>query len=159
MSIFEKIFKSLVYSTTEKPKHYVHVDKPKTFQELRQVQYNNWCRAKGVYNGSYLPTDPNKLCESGKKGWIEKSCVNDKTGLHRTFQRKSNGQIVDYHYSQIKKNGIIVDEHYHWWEIFSLEKNPHKLENEKYRNRYGDICLNGSKESHLAPLDKDYNYK
>ena len=43
MIILNKIARSVVYSCTEKPTHYVHVDNPKTLQELRQVQYNNWC--------------------------------------------------------------------------------------------------------------------
>lgn len=37
-----------------------------------------------------------------------------------------------------------------------IEKTP---ESEKYRNRYGKICADGSRESHLAPLDKKYDFR
>ena len=159
MKILNKIARSVVYSCTEKPTHYVHVDNPKTLQELRQVQYNNWCKAKGVYNGSYLPKDPNKLKETGKKGWRETTSPYDKTGTHRTFQRKSSGQVVDYHYKAPTKRGTIADEHYHWWKAFTIKENRKTPDSEKYRNRYGKTCSDGSPESHLAPLDKDYIFK
>lgn len=45
----------------------------------------------GVYNGSYLPENPNKLTKFGKKGWQEITSLNDETGLHRTFQKNSSG--------------------------------------------------------------------
>ena len=159
MRILKKIARSVVYHCTEKPTHYVHMDKPKTLQEHRQVQYNNWCKAKGVYNGSYLPKDPNKLKETGKKGWRETTSPYDKTGKHRTFRRKSSGQVVDYHYKAPTQRGTIADEHYHWWEIFSFEKQPKKPKHGNYRDRYGNVCSEGSKESHLAPLDKKYDFK
>ena len=159
MGILKKIARSFVYHYTEKPLHYVHVDKPKTLQECRQVQYNNWCKAKGVYNGSYLPKNPNKLKATGKKGWIEITSPYDKTGTHRTFQRKSSGQVVDYHCKAPTKRGTIADEHYHWWEVFSFEEQPRKPKHTNYRDRYGNVCNKGSRESHLAPLDKKYDFK
>lgn len=69
-----------------------------------------------------MPKNPNKLKTTGKKGWIEITSPYDKTGTHRTFQRKSSGQVVDYHYKAPTKRGIIADEHYHWWEVFSFEE-------------------------------------
>ena len=156
MRILNKIAKSFVYHCTEKPTHYVHVDNPKTLQEHRQVQYNNWCKAKGVYNGSYLPKNPSTL---NRKGWRETTSPKDTTGLHRRFQRKSSGQVVDYHEKAPTKKGTIADEHYHWWEAFSLEESPKKPKGTQYRDRYGNVCSEGSRESHLAPLDKKYDFK
>lgn len=156
MGFLNKITKSFVYHCTEKPAYYVHVDNPKTLQEYRQVQYNNWCKAKGVYNGSYLPKNPSTLKH---KGWREITSGKDTTGLHRRFQLKSSGQIVDYHEKTPTKRGTIADEHYHWWEAFSLEDIPKKPKKTQYRDRYGNVCREGSKESHLAPLDKKYNFK
>ncbi len=149
MSIFSKIGRSIVYHTTKKPSHYIHVVKPKSLQDLRQIQYNNWCKCKGVYNGSYLPSDPNKLT---KKGWIESQGKPDKTV--RNFQRKSSGQMVRFDAENEKQNN-----HYHWkngTDKISIRKTePSK----KYIDRYGNICAEKSPESHLAPLDKDYIYK
>lgn len=156
MRFINKITRSFVYHCTEKPTHYVHVDKPKTLQEHRQVQYNNWCKSKGVYNGSYLPKNPNTL---NHKGWREITSSKDITGLHRRFQRKSSGQIVDYHEKTPNKKGEITDEHYHWWEVFSFEEQPRKPKHTNYRDRYGNVCSKGSRESHLAPLDKEYDFK
>lgn len=157
MGILKKIARSVVYHCTERPSHYVHVDEPKTLQEYRQVQYNNWCKFKGVYNGSYLPKDPNRLKESSKKGWIEITSFKNETGRHRTFKRKSSGQVVDYHFKAPTKRGTIADEHYHWRNGFVLNK-P-KKNKMIYLNRFGNPCLKNSKESHLAPFDKDYDYK
>ena len=159
MGILKKIARSVIYNCTEKPTHYVHVDNPKTMQEHRQVQYNNWCKAKGVYNGSYLPKNPNKLRETGKKGWRETTSPKDTTGLHRTFQRKSSGQVVNYHEKTLTKKCTVANEHYHWWEAFSFEMNPKKPKGTQYRDRYGNVCREGTRESHLAPLDKNYEFK
>lgn len=156
MRILNKIIKSVVYHCTEKPEHYVHVDEPKTMQERRQVQYNNWCKAKGVYNGSYLPKNPNLLMSSGKKGWVEITSLNDSTRRHRTFRRKSSGQVVDYHYKCLTKRNTIADEHYHWNNL-SYTKKMGKMN--KYIDRYGKLCNAKSQESHLAPLDKKYIFK
>lgn len=156
MGILNKIAKGFIYHCTEKPSHYVHVDNPKTLQDYRQVQYNNWCKAKAVYNGSYLPKIPSTL---NRKGWRETTSPKDTTGLHRRFQRKSSGQVVDYHGKAPTKKGTIADEHYHWWESFSSEDRPKKPKGTLYRDRYGNVCSEGSRESHLAPLDKKYDFK
>ncbi len=92
MGILNKIARSVVYHCTEKPSHYVHVDKPKTLQEYRQVQYNNLCMAKRVYNGSYLPKNPNTL---NHKGWMDITSSKNKSGK-KHYMRKSSGQIVRF---------------------------------------------------------------
>lgn len=159
MGILNKIIKSVVYHCTEKPEHYVHVDEPKTMQERRQVQYNNWCKAKGVYNGSYLPKNPNLLMSSGKKGWVEMTSCKDGTSNHRIFRRKSSGQVVDYNGKTLTNRNTMADEHYHWRTASTIKGNR-KISNAiKYRDRYGNTCSKGSKESHLAPLDKKYIFK
>lgn len=144
MGIFSKIARSVVYRCTEKPTHYVHVDKPKTMQEHRQVQYNNWCKAKGVYNGSYLPKNPDTLL---RKGWTESTHVNNISGK-RHFSRKSFGQIVRFD----PENNNQID-HYHWHNP-SPTKTGHKVKTE-YLDRFGQPCTKYDDQHHLAPLDKD----
>lgn len=68
MYFLKNIFRHFVYYNTKKPKCYVHIDEAKSLQDFRQIQYNNWCKRNAVYNGSYLPTNPNVLIH---KGWIE----------------------------------------------------------------------------------------
>ena len=41
----------------------------------------------------------------------------------------------------------------------TIKENRKTPESEKYRNRYGKICADGSRESHLAPLDKKYDFR
>ena len=144
MNLSKKIVNSIIYSLTKKPSHYVHIDNPKTLQEYRQVQYNNWCRAKGVYNGSYLPKNPNKLCKSGKKGWFETKGKPDKS--IRNFQRKSSGQRVRF-------DDETVDQiaHYHWMNPYPTIPG-HKLKT-IYLDRYGKPCTENDDLHHLAPLD------
>jgi hypothetical protein len=67
MKLINHLTKSMIYKLTSKPECYVHIDNPKTLQEKRQVQYNRWCKAKGVFNGSYLPQKPDTLTK--KVGW------------------------------------------------------------------------------------------
>lgn len=148
--MLRKIIKSIIYAITDKPDCYVHIDKPKSFQDLRQIQYNNWCKSKGVYNGSYLPKDPKKLT---KKGWEAKAQNKDRE-TNIKFTRKSTGQVVSYEKDRVKPNRTIVDAHYHWYNDYD-----NKIPNTMYRDRYGKICAQKTKESHLAPLDKDYNWK
>lgn len=96
----------------------------------------------------------------GDGWWIGYNKINKyKTGTHRIFQRKSSGQVVDYHCKAPTKRGTIADEHYHWWEVFSFEEQPRKPKHTNYRDRYGNVCNKGSRESHLAALDKDYIFK
>lgn len=152
MSLLRKV----VYALTQKPKHYVHIDTPKSLQDYRQMQYNNWCKRYGVYNGSYLPKKPDTLI---KKGWIEVTPKINNSGDNREFQRKSDSQYVHHEKTKHDKNGRLIDEHYHWknaknhseWKKVSYEI--------KYIDRYGNTCKKRSEQSHLAPLDKDYNYR
>ena len=146
MKIIDKIMKNLVYHLTDKPKQYVHVDKPKSLQDDRQVQYNKWCKAKSVYNGSYLPSNPDVLTESGKKGWYETK--GSKDGKIRNFKRKSSGQTVRYDGETDKQIA-----HYHWNNPKPTIRNL-KLQT-KYLDRYGNPCTERDDSHHLAPLDKN----
>lgn len=66
MSFIKNLENSLIYHLTKKPTEYVRIDEPKTLQDCRQIQFNKWCKAKGVFCGSYLPKNPKKI---EKKGW------------------------------------------------------------------------------------------
>ena len=152
-----KLIDKIVFMFTKKPEHYVRVKRINSLQDLRQIQYNKWCKAKGVYNGSFLPKDPDLLTESGKKGWFEEEdSFKDVTKKHRIFKRKSSGQVVDYHSRKLKSSGNVYEyEHYHW-------RNPNvnkKNDLQKYIDRYGNVCGKKTPQSHLAPLDNDYKYK
>jgi hypothetical protein len=146
MWLVKNIQRRIIYRFTKKPECYVHIDKPKTWQEKRQVQYNNWCKAKGVYNGSYLPKNPDTL---KRKGWNETTHPKNKT--NKEYQRKSTGQTVRYDPPrQRPKSDVIEDEHYHWF-----KDKDKKL----CRDKYGNECIEKKPQSHLAPFDKKYNYK
>ncbi len=151
--MLNKIFNNFVYKFTKKPDHYIHVDNPKNLQDYRQIQYNNWCKRKGVYNGSYLPENPNTLL---KKGWrnITRSKIDD----HYKYERKSSKQVVRFDKDKIEK-GILKDKHYHW-ENPKLDTTSSYLKKKtNYIDRYGKVCARKSKESHIAPKDRKYDYK
>lgn len=144
MNFFNKLFNKFVYLNTVKPQHYIHVDKPKTLQDHRQIQYNKWCKRYGVYNGSYLPKECDTL---HRKGWIETKRYDSK---RRFFQRKSSGQRV-----RLDLENIDQIEHYHWINPKPTKKHRLKLE---YLDRYGNPCSKKDQGHHLAPLDKDCPY-
>lgn len=148
MGLFDKISKSIIYHTTDKPKHYVHIDKPKTNQEKRQVQYNNWCKRYGVYNGSYLPKQPKTL---EHKGWND--VTKSTNGDQRRYERKSSGQVVRYDNENEGQYG-----HYHW-KNDNPTKRPGGHLMQEYLDRYGKPCTDRGLPHHLAPLDKDYKEK
>jgi len=137
-----------IYSKTKKPKEYVRVDNPKTDQEKRQVMFNNWCKAKKVYCGSYLPVQHKDLL---KKGWIltgkhfyKRSDRNTNKLLHRPiyqYERKSTGQKVEFH--REFEEGYV--EHYHW-----------KADGKQFKNRYGKVVSAYDPTHHLVALDMDY---
>lgn len=152
MGIIKSLANKIVYSLTKKPEHYVHVDKPKNLQDLRQIQYNNWCKAKGVYNGSYLPEKPDTLL---KKGWVDTTSPKNKTGYIRDFTRKSSGQKVQFNDGRFNDKSEWEEKHYHW-ENPNPDKTTGKTKDATKRlDRYGLPCGNEHR-SHLAPLDKDY---
>ena len=135
-----------IYSKTKKPKEYVRVDNPKTDQEKRQVMFNNWCKVKKVYCGSYLPVQHKDLL---KKGWILIGKHFYRKGrseyLHHRpiyqYKRKSTGQKVEFH--REFEEGYV--EHYHW------------IINKKlYKDRYGVVGKKGQIEHHLVALDMDF---
>lgn len=158
MRFTKKFTKEFVYSVTKKPDCYVRVDNPKTLQDLRQIQYNNWCKAKGVYSGSYLPANPDLLQKNGKKGWQETTNPRNTTGDNREFTRMSTGQVVRHEKTKYIRNKTI-DEHYHWLTANSKNQKRKNQKNALYYDRYGKTCAEGSKESHLAPFDKNYNFR
>ncbi len=143
----QKKFNEYVYKHTEKPTQYIRVDNPTSLQEYRQIQYNNWCKRKGVYNGSYLPENPDIL---KKKGWQETKGKAD--GTIRNFRRKSTKQEIQFN-DEKYKNEQREYKHYHW---INRDKTTGKeVKNEERFDRYGKICRKHSKESHLFPYDKD----
>ena len=137
-----------IYSKTSKPKEYIRVDKPKTDQEKRQVMFNNWCKAKKVYCGSYLPVNHKDLL---KKGWIsigkrfyKKKDKNTKNLLHRPiyqYKRKSTNQKVEFH-REFEKGYV---EHYHW-----------VIGHKRFKDRYGKEVSYYDPSHHLVALDMDY---
>ena len=153
----------LIYHITKKPDCYKRVkNPPQTLlqkllhpQQARQQQYNDWCIKYGVYCGSYLPENPNTLL---KKGWNETTHPNNKTGDHRDFQRKSTKQTVRFD-NQKYKNGKCEDKHYHWNNATTTQSKRALTNDKKYLDRYGNPCAKDSPESHLAPKDKNYNYR
>ena len=153
--VLQKMFNRYVYEHTKKPTHYVRIANPKSLQDFRQIQFNRWSKRFGVYSGSYLPDDPLTL---RKKGWNEQTSPKNTTGDHRTFQRKSTGQLVRFDRKSFKK-GRFEDEHYHWKNAKSDREFRKKDESEKYIDRYGNICADKSPESHLAPKDKNYHFR
>lgn len=151
MNMIKKIKNRMIYSLTEKPSCYVHVDEPKSLQDYRQLQYNNWCKAKGVFNGSYLPYKPETLL---KRGWKDISVEEYKNRHPSSYQlqRKSTGQIVRY-----EEENETQYAHYHWENRTSLDGD---LKNDAYYlDRYGKVCRKNSHKSHLAPFDKKYKKK
>ncbi len=153
--MLKKLKRKIVYAMTEKPEHYVHVDTPKTLQDHRQVQYNNWCKRKGVYNGSYLPEDPQTLL---RKGWTDKKDTGGKLGSQK-YIRKSSGQKVMFHKEKVLESGMPEDKHYHWFNQNAKIANGKVDQETGMMTRYGEPCKAHSKPSHLAPLDKKYNYR
>lgn len=107
MKLLKKIRNYFVYNLTQKPECYVHIDKPKSLQDERQIQYNKWCKRYGVYNGSYLP-DNHKILT--KKGWVDATSRKNKSGSNEIYYRKSTGQTIRHEAKTSKK-----DEHYHWF--------------------------------------------
>ncbi len=145
MGILDKICRSAIYHCTKKTEQYVHVDKHKSLQDYRQIQYNNWCKVKGVYNGSYLPNDGNTLIH---KGWKEVTSPDNDSKKNKAFQRKSTGQVVRFDFET--ENQIA---HYYW-----RNPNPTKVHYKMktiYLDRYGKPCTKRDPNHHLAPLDKD----
>ena len=152
MGIFTKLLSDkIIFKLTKKPECYIHVDKIKTIQDRRQVQYNNWCKAKGVFNGSYLPSNPDLLL---RKGWYE----DDECGPDsRHFVRKSTEQKVRYD-DDYYKNGYFIKKHIHW--EAGKEKKKENGVKYKYFDRYGVLCsADDIQRAHLMPYDRTFNSK
>lgn len=148
-SLIDKI----IYSITEKPKHYVEVkNPPKTAieklarpQDARQVQFNRWSKRYKIYSGSYLPENDRRLL---KKGWEDKKTLQNGG---RIMQRKSSGQTI-------RSEWHGQPHHYHWLDFWV---NP--FVNSKYRkfkkrefggervyyNRYGQLTNRFDPEHHI----------
>ena len=142
-------FRKKIFKKTTKPIEYVHIENPKSNQDYRQLHFNAWSKVHGVYSGSYLPRDPNKLL---KKGWKK---IFSLTKLKKAiYERKSTKQQVLFEKANDKGN-VDVD-HYHWFIGDHKDKINHKFlyNNSKVK------CKKGSDETHLLPLDKEkYNSK
>ena len=149
----------IIFSITEKPKHYVEVkNPPKTAreklarpQDARQVQYNKWSKRFKIYSGSYLPENDRRLL---KKGWEDKKLL--KNG-GKIIQRKSTGQTVrsDWHGQP---------HHYHWLDLwikpFVNSQHRHFKKREfsgesVYYDKYGQLTHRGDPEHHLYGDKKD----
>ena len=131
-------FLNFLFTKTKKPENYVRVRKPKTLQDYRQISFNNWCKAKKVYCGAFMPEEPDDLLN---KGWIE-----TKGGKkNRNFIRKSTKQKVRFDSEKVFRQ-TFKPKHYHW--LFN---------DDIYYNYYGQIS-NDKKSPmvHFSPLDKDY---
>ena len=142
----------IIYLITKKPEHYVEVKNPPRTpreklarpQDARQMQYNAWSKKFQVFSGSYLPYRRKELL---KQGW---RCENSNPPFNETYVRRSTGQTVLYHAKQTV-NGETKSTHYHWKNpaADSLPKTQ-KKEN-YYFDKFGDICMRGSPESHITP--------
>lgn len=140
----------IIYAITKKLKYYKEVkNPPKTPvekllrpQDARQVQYNNWSKARKVYSGSYLPKDGKKL---EKQGWVnETPAAIDRSNPKKptTYRRKSTNQWVRDDKTHLHW--------YNWWKK-KLPKNymRGKKDDPVYLDKYGCPCIRNSPESHL----------
>ncbi len=144
-----KYTKQEIYDMTTKPNHYIKIRNPRTPQDYRQLQFNNWCERKKVYSGAYLPSSCDKLLD---KGWIETTnpiCQIQKPGDHREFIRKSSGQKVRFDLASIIK-GIFSPSHYHWSNLDDDKKTY------LYYNSYEEKVKKGETSSHIAPIGKEF---
>lgn len=150
----KNIIDKIVYSITEKPKHYVEVkNPPKTAaqklarpQDARQVQYNKWSKVHQVYSGSYLPYQQEQL---KKQGWM---CDHrSKNKYDSELIRKSTGQHVLRHGRHTNERGVIEPTHYHWKNPDAELLSKKKGKTVYYFDKFGDVCSRGSDESHIKP--------
>lgn len=160
------IIDKLIYSVTQKPKHYKEVRNPpktdleKLFrpQDARQMQYNRWSKRHKVYSGSYLPRNHRDLL---KKGWKKKR-VSDQH--HHFYQRKSTNQTIRYDDSYTKPDGTFVrGDHYHWYmwwkkyfgsrkEAYFRHKQYQNNKTEKvYYNEYEEKTSLSNPDHHIYP--------
>ncbi len=139
-------FRKKIFKKTTKPIEYVHIDKPKTAQDYRQMHFNNWSKYHNVYSGSYLPDDPKKL-ESN--GWNKiKSIDKCNKGI---YERKSTKQQVLF--EGIEKDVQI--EHYYWF----IGNHKDKINKKQLYNRKKEFCNKGSNESHILPYSRELSKK
>ena len=154
-----RLIDKIIYSITEKPKHYVEVkNPPKTAkeklarpQDARQMQYNRWSKRYKMYSGSYLPNDHNDLIN---KGWKKKRVSDDK---HHIYQRKSTNQTVRHDDERIKKDGSVAPSHWHWlvwWKPYFGKKTRKHFNNAKnsekiYYDKYGGKVSSNDNGHHI----------
>ena len=135
-------FRKKIFKKTTKPTEYVHIDKPKTAQDYRQIHFNNWSKFHHVYSGSYLPNNPEKL---ERNGW-DKIVAIDKCNK-AIYERKSTNQQVLFEGTGKDVNVT----HYHWF----IGKFRDKINKKKLYNRKKEKCDKGSIESHILPYSKE----
>lgn len=150
-----KLIDRLIYKITKKPTCYVEVKKPPQTalekllrpQDARQVQYNNWSKAKKVYSGSYLPKDKNLLYN---KGWTPIDDIGNEN--HKVIQRNSTNQMIRY------DNHSDKPPHAHWleWDKKGFTKKEYRIfKNDEfsckkvYHNKYGELVSRINPEHHI----------
>ena len=154
-----RLIEKIIYSITEKPKHYVEVkNPPKTAkeklarpQDARQMQYNSWSKRYKMYSGSYLPEDDRRLL---KKGWDDKKIMQNGGKI---MQRKSSGQTI-----RSESHG--KPHHYHWldfWEKPFVNSKFRKFKEREfggekvYYDKHGQLTHKGDPEHHIYGDEKD----
>lgn len=154
-----KIIDRLIYKITKKPTCYVEVKNPPQTvlekllrpQDARQVQYNNWSKAKKVYSGSYLPKDKNLLYN---KGWTPIDDIGNEN--HKVIQRNSTNQTVRY------DNHSNKPVHAHWldWDKQGFTKKEYKTftndafsYKKVYYDKYGKLVSRASFNHHIFLKD------
>lgn len=145
------VSRNYVYTHTTKPPYCkkIHEKENYTLQDLRQMQYNKWSRAKGVYSGNFLPKEEKKA-KLLKQGWIYElpKYVNtegaDKNIVYKCL--RNNQYVRECH----AENRF----HWHWLNCFLAKgytehmRELKKKHLPKYLNEYGEPSTNW-KENHF----------
>ena len=131
------VSKNYVYTHTTKPPYCkkIHEKENYTLQDLRQMQYNKWSRAKGVYSGNFLPKEEKKA-KLLKQGWVYLNPeYNDKpeAKCHANYKCLRNNQYI----RECNAEGRF---HWHWFNYF--KPNGFKEWRRKKKRNDPDIYLN-----------------
>lgn len=116
----------------------------------KQIHRNNWNKAKGIYDGTFMPENPKVLL---KQGWHNAKSPNNKTTDQQEYINNKTSEKVEYHDGKFNKSGSWDGRH-----INCLEKTDsgrYKKRLDRYGNIYEDKNFYNT-NTHLAPFDKDY---